>query len=355
MNDSFLKEIGRSYIVSSFLPSIFFVSIGYFLFQGLIPLGVVRQIIASGDMSKYQWVVIFILVMWVAFYLYSANDVTVRLFEGYFIPKNFYEKKEDKKKQVLWEKKNLPRYTEWKKKQHAASVNDEQLTEEKIKSHFVLFIKALVEIANVDIKKPLNISSQMPTRLGNVLRSSETYAFERYFIIDTAIWPRLLPVLPSEMTKHLEEKNNLFMFLLNSSFLAYILFLVSALSGVLGLLIDFPEKYFYIGYEFISAWSYVGLSLIFLIFGYILYLVAVNAAEDFSMYIRTSFDLYRIDLLRQLNWEPPKKLEDERKLWLELSKHLIAGSLFQPKFASFKRKFSPEKTMPQNGAKAKDS
>ncbi len=153
VSDSFLKEIGRSYIVSAFLPAAFFVSIGYFLFQGFLPLGLVKQIIASGDMSKYQWVVIFILVVWVAFYLYSANDVTVRLFEGYFIPEAFYKKAETPDTQKSWEAESLPIYTKWKQENQQLDV-DTALTDDDIHVQFIGVLRALAEIANVNLKMP---------------------------------------------------------------------------------------------------------------------------------------------------------------------------------------------------------
>ena len=338
MSDGFLKEIGRSYIVSAFLPAAFFMSIGYFLFQGFIPLGVVQQVIASGDMSKYQWVVIFILILWVAFYLYSANDVTVRLFEGYFIPEHWYRKEETSDAQTEWEEKNLPIYTKWQREKHKRD-NDDIDNEETIRQAFLSLLKVLVEISNVNLRKPLSVGFQMPTRLGNVLRSSEVYALERYYIVDTAIWPRLLPVLPPEIKKHLEERNNLFMFLLNSAFLASFLSFCSAIFGLVVPHLRVSEDFFYIGYDFISPLSFIGLSVILIIFGYILYRVAVNSAEDLAMYTRASFDLYRVNLLRQLHWDPPKTLDQEKYLWLEVSKLLIAGNRIETDFSPFTRKF----------------
>jgi hypothetical protein len=354
VSDGFLKEIGRSYIVSSFLPAAFFVSIGYFLFQGFIPLGILKQILASGDISNYLWLGIFNLVVWVAFYLYSANDVTVRLFEGYLMPESFYKKKETLGTQIEWEAKNLRGYTAWKKEKEQLDKID-TVTEVESRQHFISMLSALAEIANVNLRKPLNVSSQMPTRLGNVLRSSEVYALERYNIFDGAIWPRLLPVLPVDIKKHLEEKNNLFMFLLNSAFLAYFLALASAIFGLIIPHINFPEGFFYIGYEFISAANYIWLSVLFLIFGYLLYLVAVNAAEDFTMYVRSSFDLYRINLLRQLHWDPPKTLEAEKNLWLEVSKLLIAGSRIEADFSDFTRKFQLENKTPSSEVETKEN
>lgn len=355
MSDGFLKEIGRSYIVSAFLPAAFFVSIGYFLFQGFIPSGILKQILASGNISNYLWLGIFNLVVWVAFYLYSADDVTVRLFEGYGIPDWVYKKEHNSESQNKWEAKNLPLYTKWKEAKKQFDQAD-VVSEDEAQQVSLSGLRALAEIAKVNIKKPLNQNYQMPTRLGNVLRSSEAYALDRYLIFDTAIWPRLLPVLPAEIKRPLEEKNNLFMFLLNSAFLACLLSLTCAIFGLIIPLFNFPPDFFYIGYDFISPGNYSWLSLLFLSFGYILYRVAVNAAEDFTMYIRSSFDLYRINLLHQLHWEPPESLEDERGLWLEVSKLLIAGSRIEADFSAFTRKFQVENKTPSSSeADAKEN
>lgn len=284
------------------------------------------------------------LVIWTAFFLYSATDVIVRFYEGYPLSRLTLK---SKKKQTTnaWQKKNLPALTNWQKQLKAFSKKG---FDEKSAGRIIeLVFKALGEIASVSLQKPLNPEFLMPTRLGNVLRSSEMYAFDRYAIVDTAIWPRLLPVLPREITKHLEEKNNLFMFLLNSSFLAYIISFISTMAFLLGICMPiFPQQWgfdpqtlFFIGYKFIPVEGYGGLSIVALIFGYMLYRIAVNAAEDFSMYIRASFDLYRINLLRQLNWEPPQTLEAEKTLWLEICKFLIAGELIPFDFSDHPRIF----------------
>jgi hypothetical protein len=338
VSDGFLKEIGRSYIVSAFLPAAFFVTTGFFLFQGFIPLAILQQFLASGDISNYLWLGIFTLVVWVAFYLYSANDVTVRLFEGYFLPEWVYKRDDNPEAQYKWELKNLPAYRKWKESNEQIKQID-SASEDYADQLTLSTLRALAEIAKVSLKKPLNQNSQMPTRLGNVLKSSEAYALDRYLIFDTVIWPRLLPVLPAEIKKTLEEKNNLFMFLLNSAFLALFLFLACAIFGLLVPYVKLPDGFFYIGYDFISPVLYIWLSILFLLFGYALYRVAVNAAEDSAMYIRSSFDLYRINLLRQLHWVPPATLEEEKTLWYEISKLLIAGDRVETNFTGFTRKY----------------
>ena len=144
------------------------------------------------------------------------------------------------------------------------------------------------------------------------------------------------------------------MFLLNSAFLAYFLSFGCAIFGFIVPHFKVSKNFFYIGYGLISAESFIGLSVVFMIFGYILYRVAVNSAEDFTMYIRASFDLYRINLLRQLHWDPPKTLDEEKSLWLEISKLLITGNRIEADFSPFTRKVYLE-NQASSSAEAKDN
>ena len=61
MNDSnFLKEIGRSYIVSAFLPAAIFVLLGYFLFSGFVPADLIAQNTNDPLFTNYQWIILFL-------------------------------------------------------------------------------------------------------------------------------------------------------------------------------------------------------------------------------------------------------------------------------------------------------
>jgi hypothetical protein len=75
VNNNLIKEIGRSYIVSSFLPTALFVSVGIFLFyRDVSPLlGLPADDLSS--LFPKNWVILLIVAMWVAFFLYSAVDV----------------------------------------------------------------------------------------------------------------------------------------------------------------------------------------------------------------------------------------------------------------------------------------
>ena len=341
MNDSnFLKEIGRSYIVSAFLPAAIFVLLGYFLFSGFVPADLIAQNTNDPLFTNYQWIILFLFTLWVAFYLFSADDITVRAFEGYFFPRWLKTALIDKQK-VNFEQKHLKHYQAW---QALEKVIVEQLEkdgfidDEDRKKQMKNFLKAQSELANVGLRYPLDKEHLMPTRLGNVLRASEMYAYERYAIGEITIWPRLVPLLPVEIVQTIEEKNNHFMFLVNSAFLAFANAAIGMCFGLIGIM-AFPPSilypytvkaagFFSIGYDHIAPLGYILISVVLSGFGYVLYRISVNSAEDFSLYVRTSFDLYRKNLLRQLDWKPPKTLEAEKEIWRNISKYLIAAERF---------------------------
>jgi len=140
------------------------------------------------------------------------------------------------------------------------------------------------------------------------------------------------------------------MFLLNSALLAFINAVISfgvvlfgiPCSLILNSLLGFPcnliassflctsihpfADIFEIGFEYISPLGFLSIGTIFVSFGYILYRVAVNVAEGMGLYIRAAFDLYREDLLRQLNWKAPLSLNEEKDLWEKICLFYSTGN-----------------------------
>jgi hypothetical protein len=78
-------------------------------------------------------------------------------------------------------------------------------------------------------------------------------------------------------------------------------------------------------FEFIQPGEYLLLAALFGLFGYAMYNAAVNTAQDYTLFIRTGFDLYRTDLIRQLKFEIPKNFDSEKELWLSLSELYSSG------------------------------
>ena len=79
---SIIKEIGRSYIVSSLLPAGFFITLGIFIYRSIIP-EILLTAVPFDQFSVSVLVLYSTVVMWVGFALYSIVHWTVRVYEGY--------------------------------------------------------------------------------------------------------------------------------------------------------------------------------------------------------------------------------------------------------------------------------
>ncbi len=79
-----------------------------------------------------------------------------------------------------------------------------------------------------------------------------------------------------------------------------------------------------------------------MVFSYVLYFIAVKAAEDFSFIIMAAFDLYRFDLIKQLRIKMPDTLEQEKRVWKKIDRFIREGELFQE--AGFTYAHTEEKT-----------
>ena len=82
--DSFIKELGRSYIVSSLLPAAFFCLILLMLFQGVIPDDYFEELNKTNLVVLGQWLLMAIVPIWIGFLLFSSVDWIVKIYEGYF-------------------------------------------------------------------------------------------------------------------------------------------------------------------------------------------------------------------------------------------------------------------------------
>lgn len=340
---SFIKEIGRSYIVSSFLPAALFVSFGVFVFRGFAPkfiLDGIQRINSFLGFSKPENLslgglfILFITTCWLAFYLYSSTNWTIQLYEGYKFPrflselmKLYFRQRLHRKPLEIYE----ARRKQFKKPPRAHANNLKEPRE-----------LALVELESVGTYSPIDEADLLPTRLGNVLRASECYADERYKLNSLVVFPKLLHVFPQHFTNELEDKNNRFIFLIHSSLLAYIIGFPALLIGLLNKFFAPLCNYLFTpkwivnsfcqdgfiskGFSILSPNEYIIAGLFFIGVGYILYRVGVDAAREFALHVRAGFDLYRFDLLRQLNHRLPTTLNDEKQIWELLSEYFVAGN-----------------------------
>jgi hypothetical protein len=140
----------------------------------------------------------------------------------------------------------------------------------------------------------------MPTRLGNLLRSAESYPSERYGIDAIVCWPRLWLVLPETTKKDLQSARAD----LDSSARTWLWCLMFMVWGIW------------------VRWL-APLGFISAVFTY--YCWATSAASNYGELIRATFDLYRHLLYESLRWHLPANPDEERRVGKELTEYLWRG------------------------------
>lgn len=162
---------------------------------------------------------------------------------------------------------------------------------------------------------PSSDADVQPTRFGNVLASVAEQPRLAYAIEAFLWWPRLSPVLPDYFQTTVSAAQAPMVAMLNLcivfGFLAVFGALVLALFGEL--------------------WA---AAIIVLVGGlgvsWLCYRAALRQAQDYGNLIRVGFDLYRHEILRQMNLEIPTDLADERALWRRLTSELLGIDLPAP-------------------------
>jgi hypothetical protein len=164
------------------------------------------------------------------------------------------------------------------------------------------------KMSEVYQRYPLAVDDVMPTRLGNVLRASERYPFDRYGANAIIVWPRLYMVLPDSVIATSAQARASLEFQL---VLAALGVLFSVLSGVYLVAITAAAWLF--------ATAFWGGALV----AVFAYQASLAAAAVYAESLRAAFDLYRLDALTHLQLPRPTNATDEHARWREFSRLVL--------------------------------
>jgi len=141
----------------------------------------------------------------------------------------------------------------------------------------------------------------MPTRLGNILRASESRPVDKYGLDPVAVWPHLWLVLPDPARAELVAARAA---------------LDRAVAGVLwGTL--------FIAFSAWSIWALPAGALVAAIAGLSL---LPGRARSFGGLFEAAVDLYRADLYRKLRWPLPANPRNERDTGHLVTRYLVRGT-----------------------------
>jgi len=153
-----------------------------------------------------------------------------------------------------------------------------------------------------------------PTRLGNIAMVQEIGPLKRYGINLSAIWPRLMHVLPPEARQRLEDANIYIDFTVIMSVLAFI-------SGGAAIYSAFHGPY--------GRGPITRVLLIFscLVAFWAFYQLAIQATRAFGVEVQSAVDAYRLKLLDLFGLQRPSCAEEELRIWRDLRYFISQGDL----------------------------
>lgn len=161
-----------------------------------------------------------------------------------------------------------------------------------------------------------------PTKMGNVAAALEAYPFDRYGIGLSALWPRLVPVLPEEVRLRIEDATTYLEFTVLMSLLS-----LAAAVGAVAVALYGPPR---------DLAVEVALPLILALVGWLFYRLAIHATRALGVQVQATVDLFRLDLLDALKIERPATPEQEKDIWTEL-RHFIAQADLPAHHVRFKQ------------------
>jgi len=165
---------------------------------------------------------------------------------------------------------------------------------------------------------PLGWDDVLPTRLGNTVRSFETYPDRQYGMEAIVLWPRLIAKIDKDYASAIDDAKMGLDFMLNCCVLSCIsAALIIAVGVAYALPMASPPAFI--------GWLLTILALAAL--GRVFYGCSLTAASAWGEMVKGAFDLYRVDLLAPLGYtRAPTTKRQERTLWDNISLQMLYGA-----------------------------
>jgi len=309
MNDFLSKisgQIAGPIILGAFFPVVLFVMAVALVILPVTPyaqaLTTVVQLLKIFEEKPSSAIVMTALVLVLSVVLYMLNTPLIRLYEGYPWKESWLGGKlRDRQRKRFDDATALRARIRFLRG---------ELRREKLQpaDGLVGAEQAVARLLNDEY--PSDRGLVLPTRLGNVVRSFETYPLHRYGMPAIAVWPRLQGVIPATYAQGLDGAQTSFNFMLNCSFLSMVLALLLAFCGLRW------ANPFHAGSD--HVWT--GWCVVFAFLWWLFYCGAINRAGEWGTQVKAAFDLYRGLLLTQLGYDlKPETPDEERRIWAAIN------------------------------------
>ena len=297
------KSFGKAFIIGGLFPSLVFVLLNLILLKSYSLNSNVADSISK--MPRFEFVLLVAIPL--AFILLVLNPFIIKVYEGslsiqkiflrFFLNKNFNRHKNIYGRLLAYKEEFTRTDDDIKRNALAHAIEQE-------------WKRILPDINKFNI--PMDKRRILPTRMGNVFATIEEYPSVRYGMDAMVYWPRLIPVIPNEYAKIISNENINFTVLLNLSLLIGLF----ALEIFANYLLGDPK------------WSTLLLGGIFLLIFYLFYNFSIKSLITMGELVKTCFDLFRYEILRQMKIEVPEDIEDEKYLWFSLTNYIASGESF---------------------------
>jgi hypothetical protein len=322
-----LKEVS-SYLDKRFLTTVFAPSLAFWsLLLGLYAMTQgVPQIVDHWEQQTFvvQTFLLALFIGWVLFFAYvltSFLTALTKLYEGY------------------WE--HIPvlrRLSESRRRQHRAELGFLKTELERTRNQYDALRLQLEQHPPADPNKfdalkqrmkaveaertaryeeiyyrfpPLALAEAiMPTRIGNIFKNVELYPLVRYNMDAVLLWPRLYQILPTAAATALADAKSAMDFML-------VICSLSFGHAIIGSLIVLAGR--------LSPFLFLTVFWGSLLVGWLAYRGIVEATLSYGQIIKSSFDLYRGELLKELGLKTPASLTEERETWRNINLQLFRG------------------------------
>jgi hypothetical protein len=306
-------QFAKAIILGTLFPVIILSALNIFVVAPLLPqtasLPVQLLKIAVGD-DKWGAVILTFIVLLIIGLLYNLNIPIIRLYEGYPWAKSiigkYFARQETRR---FTEASDLRSAVSWLGPKLALAAPNDPLVSDLQKHQAGLSL-----LLNSDL--PDSKDFILPTRLGNVIRCFERYPFLAYGIEAIVLWPRLLAKIDAGFASTIDEAKASFDFMLNTSFLSGL-----TACGILVIGLGKPSALTWHDY---GPWLWR--AALFMVSARVFYWLSISRASEWGGQVRSAFDLYRFDLLKQMGFvRRPMTNGEEKTLWGE-----IAGQMLYP-------------------------
>jgi hypothetical protein len=301
-------QFSKSIILGTFLPVALFVILGVIFLVPLLPSDLPLFLPLQTLDTQWQVLVMALLIILISGFLYNLNIPILRFYQGYSWKDSLIGRLRKRHYEAQY-------YTATSRQKGLFTLLSSSDVPADRRARLSSELERVSLLINSEF--PKDQALVLPTRLGNVIRSFEDYPYRQYGMEGVTLWPRLIAKIDKDYAAAIDDSKVSFDFTINGSVLsAFLAFFILLLGLIYPTVLASPELTLYWLTEII----------IFALLSVMLYFLSIGHAKLWGSLFKGAFDLYRLDLLKQLGYtRMPVTMAEERFLWKNIYQQFVYG------------------------------